>query len=97
MQILPDVFLVNGFPYGLSQNGYVVRLGDVIVIGPECHSVALGWNGGPDYDRATYVQSPARLAHMDCDCLLPGHGPPCLNNGKRLVEIAYATAMTNLR
>ena len=28
MQILPNVFLVNGFPYGQHQNSYVVRLGD---------------------------------------------------------------------
>jgi len=31
MQILRDVFLVNGAPYGRHQNGYVVRLGDTYV------------------------------------------------------------------
>ncbi|MCD6417042.1 MAG: MBL fold metallo-hydrolase, partial [Planctomycetes bacterium] len=32
MQILPNVFLVNGFPYGQHQNSYVVRLGDELVM-----------------------------------------------------------------
>lgn len=32
MQILPDVYLVNGYPYGQHQNGYVVRLGDTYVM-----------------------------------------------------------------
>jgi len=32
MQIMPNVFLVNGFPYGQSQNGYVVRIGNILVM-----------------------------------------------------------------
>ena len=32
MQIIPDVFLVNGAPYGQHQNGYVVRLGETYVM-----------------------------------------------------------------
>ena len=32
MQIIPDVYLVNGAPYGQHQNGYVVRLGDTYVM-----------------------------------------------------------------
>ena len=32
MQIVPDVFLVNGAPYAQHQNGCVVRLGDTYVM-----------------------------------------------------------------
>ena len=72
-------------------------VGDVILTGPECNSAILGWNGGPDYDRVTYLQTLKKLCHMECDCLFPGHGSPCLNNGRRIVEMAYATAMTEWR
>ena len=68
--------------------------GDVVLTGPECQSVELGWEGGPDYDRPTYLETLQRLRRMDCDCVFPGHGPPCIGNGKRLIEMAYTKAMT---
>jgi hypothetical protein len=33
MQILPDVYLVNGFPYGRHQNGYLVKASSGLIIG----------------------------------------------------------------
>jgi glyoxylase-like metal-dependent hydrolase (beta-lactamase superfamily II) len=72
-------------------------VGDVILTGPECQSVELGWNGGPDYHRPTYLQTLQRLCHMECDCLFPGHGPPCIGNAKRLVEMAYTKALMEWR
>lgn len=30
--MLPDIYLVNGFPYGRHQNGYVVRTRDAAVM-----------------------------------------------------------------
>ena len=71
--------------------------GDVVLTGPECKSAELGWNGGPDYDRATYVETLRRLAHMDCDHLFPGHGPAGIGLGRWLVEDAYMRAMMTLR
>jgi hypothetical protein len=71
--------------------------GDVVSCGPDGRSAGLGWNGAPDYDRATYVETLRRLCHMECDCLFPGHGPPSLGNGKRMVERAYGVAMMQLR
>lgn len=68
-------------------------VGDVILTGPECKTVELGWRGTPDYDRGLYVKTLKRLSQLDCDCLFPGHGPPLLGNGKRLVELAYTHAM----
>ena len=32
MQIIPGVYLVNGFPYSQHQNSYVVRDGDLTVL-----------------------------------------------------------------
>jgi glyoxylase-like metal-dependent hydrolase (beta-lactamase superfamily II) len=72
-------------------------VGDVILTEPECQGVRLGWNGGPDYDRATYLKTLRELAHLECDCLLPGHGPPCIGNAKRLVEMAYTKALMEWR
>jgi len=71
--------------------------GDVINVGAECQSVELGWNGGPDYRRGTYVETLRRLAQLPCDHLFPGHGPACIGGGHRLVEMAYTTAMMELR
>ena len=71
--------------------------GDVVLTGPECQSAELGWEGGPDYDRPTYLETLKRLSGMDCDCVFPGHGPPCIGNGKRLIEMAYTKAMTEWR
>lgn len=84
--------------YEIELNGQRLWfVGDVILTGPECQTVQLGWNGGPDYDRSLYLETLRRLSHMSCDCLLPGHGPPCIGNGKRLVEMAYTKAMTEWR
>ena len=72
-------------------------VGDVVLIGPECQTVELGWAGGPDYDRPTYLETLRKLCHMQCDCLFSGHGDPCIGGGRRLLEMAYAKAMLEWR
>jgi metallo-beta-lactamase class B len=67
--------------------------GDLVEVGPVCTDLQLGWTGGPDYDRPTYLETLRRLAHMECDTLLPGHGPPGIGLGKRLIQMAYTKAM----
>jgi len=67
--------------------------GDLVEVGPECGTLELGWPGGPDYDRPTYLETLRRLAHMECGTLLPGHGPPGIGLGKRLIQMAYKKAM----
>ena len=32
MQVVPGVYLVNGFPYRVHQNTYVIRAGDALVL-----------------------------------------------------------------
>jgi len=67
--------------------------GDLLKVGTECESVELGWPGGPDYDRPVYLETLRRLAHMECDTLLPGHGPPGIGLGSRLIQMVYTKAM----
>lgn len=72
-------------------------VGDVLMVGEECQSARLGWSGGPDYVRTTYLETLRRLCHMPCDCLFTGHYQPCLGNGRRIVEMAYTKAMIEWR
>lgn len=71
--------------------------GDLVIVGPTCETVELGWAGGPDFDRQTYLDSLQRLIRLQCDTLLLGHGPPGIGLGKRLVERAYTKAMVEWR
>ncbi len=60
--------------------------------------VSLPWTGAPDFDRAKYIQSLARLLALPaCDHVLPGHGPAAIGRGRRLLEMAYAEALTKWR
>jgi metallo-beta-lactamase class B len=72
-------------------------VGDVLLVGHECMSVELGWGGGPDYHRPTYLETLRRLCHMPCDSLFPGHGPACIGGGRRLLEMGYTKAMMEWR
>ena len=84
--------------YEISLNGQRYWfVGDVILTGEQCQTVELGWNGGLDFDRSRYLKTLSRLRRMPCDSLFPGHGPPCIGNGKRLVEMAFTKAMVEWR
>ncbi len=71
--------------------------GDLVEMGPECRTLELGWAGGPDYDPRAYIETLRRLSHMDCDILLPGHGPAAIGIGRRVLETAYTKALLDLR
>ena len=72
-------------------------VGDLIEVGPECRSLELGWSGGPDYDRGTYLKTLKKLSRMTCDVVLSGHGPPLIGGGKRLIDMAYTKALVEWR
>jgi glyoxylase-like metal-dependent hydrolase (beta-lactamase superfamily II) len=60
--------------------------------------VDLPFSGAPDFDRATYIASLARLLALPaCDHVLPGHGPAAIGRGRRLLEMAYTEAMIKWR
>jgi hypothetical protein len=63
----------------------------------EGREVTLGWNGGPDFCRPTYLESLRRLAHLPCDVLLPGHGAPRVGEAWRQVQMAYTKALMEWR
>jgi len=60
--------------------------------------ISLPWTGAPDFDRAKYIQSLARLLKLPpCDHLLSGHGPTGIGRGRRLLEMAYTEALLKWR
>ncbi len=71
--------------------------GDLIATLDGHDNVELPWNGSPDFDPALYIRSMARLIGMPCDSLFPGHGPAALGLGKKVLEMAYAAALTRWR
>ena len=84
--------------YELILNGQRLWFaGDVVLTEWECEGATPGWEGGPGYDRKTYLETLRGLAHRDCDCLFPGHGPPCIGRGRRMVEMAFTKAMVEWR
>ncbi len=84
--------------YELQLDGRRVWFGgDVILTDLEGWRVELGWNGGPDYHRPTYLETLRRLAHLPCDVLLPGHGAPRIGEAWRQVQMAYTKALMEWR
>jgi metallo-beta-lactamase class B len=73
-------------------------IGDLLEARHAHRWVELPWTGAPDFDRAKYIQSLARLLKMPpCDHLLPGHGPVAIGGGRRLLEMAYTEALLKWR
>lgn len=84
--------------YELMRDGRRIWFcGDVILTDLEGWRVELGWNGGPDYHRPTYLETLRRLAHLPCDVLLPGHGAPRIGEAWRQVQMAYTKALMEWR
>ena len=84
--------------FEIELNGAVLWfVGDLMEVGPECRSLQLGWSGGPDYDRGKYLETLKKLSAMSCDVVLPGHGPPLIGGGKRLIDMAYTKALVEWR
>ena len=84
--------------FEVTLNGAILWFtGDLIEVGPESRSLQLGWRGGPDFDRGIYLKTLKRLSGMTCDVVLPGHGPPLIGGGKRLIDMAYTRALVERR
>jgi hydroxyacylglutathione hydrolase len=77
--------------YELRVEGKVVLFtGDTVKVSPYCSGAQLGWSGGVDYDRETYIQTIKKVSKMKADILLPGDGQPCLSEGWEILESAYS-------
>lgn len=60
--------------------------------------VNLPWTGSPDFNKATYITSLARLLTLPpCDHVMPGHGPAAIGHGYRLLQMAYNEALVKWR
>jgi glyoxylase-like metal-dependent hydrolase (beta-lactamase superfamily II) len=56
-----------------------------------------GWSGSIDFDRTVYLESLKRLAEVDSDLMLPGHGLIYFHQPRRRVENALNTALIQWR
>ena len=72
-------------------------VGDVLLINNTNFEPELGWQGGEDFDKPTYLQTLRRLADLPVDCILAGHYFPYLTEGRRLVGRAYVKALVEWR
>ena len=79
--------------YQLKHLGKIIWFaGDVLFA-----DASLGWKGGEEFDKPTYIKSLKRLSEMPVDYLLAGHYQPCLGNAHRPVGRAYVNALVEWR
>jgi glyoxylase-like metal-dependent hydrolase (beta-lactamase superfamily II) len=84
--------------YQLRHAGKIIWFaGDVVMINNTNFEPELGWQGGEDFDKPTYLQTLRRLAELPVDCILAGHYFPYLSEGRRLVGRAYVKALVEWR
>ena len=84
--------------YQLRRDGKIIWfVGDVLMAQTEDYEPQLGWTGGEDFDKATYIESLKRLASLPVDCVLAGHFIPYLRDAHRLVGRAYMKALIDWR
>ncbi len=56
-----------------------------------------GWSGSIDFDRKLYIESLRRLARIDTDVMLPGHGMAYFHQPRRRVEAVLNQALMQWR
>ncbi len=56
-----------------------------------------GWSGSIDFDKGVYIESLRRLAKVDSDVMLPGHGLIYFHKPRRRVEDALNEALMQWR
>lgn len=79
--------------YRVEMEGRAVMFtGDTVLADKLCQESMVGWTGGVDYDESKYIESLARLAEMEADVVLPGHGEVCMKDGGRLLNGAFLKA-----
>ncbi len=84
--------------YQLNHVGKTIWFaGDVLMAKGTDFVPELGWQGGEDFDKPTYIQTLRRLSDLPVDCLLAGHYLPYLRDGHHLVGRAYVKALCDWR
>ncbi len=73
-------------------------VGDVIrPAGIFCEDIIPEWRGDPKFDRQMFVESMVKLAQLDTDMVLPGHGTLVVRDGTKVLRIAAKKAYTTMR
>jgi metallo-beta-lactamase class B len=72
-------------------------VGDLILTKGSHDAVELPWTGAPDFDKEAYLRTMLRLVELPCDHLFPGHGPPALHCGSRVIGKALEAAQIEWR
>ena len=84
--------------YQLRHAGKIIWfVGDVLMVRNTNFEPDLGWQGGEEFNKPTYIETLKRLSEMPVDCILAGHYFPYLRDGHRLVGRAYAKALIDWR
>ena len=84
--------------YQLQHMGKTIWFsGDVLFCQNTAYDPQLGWQGGEEFDKPTYIQTLKRLSELPVDCILAGHHLPYLRAGHRLVGRAYVKALIEWR
>ena len=84
--------------YRLEHAGQIIWFaGDVLFCRNTSFQPELGWQGGEESDKPTYIETLKRLSSLPVDCILAGHYMPYLRDGQRLVGRAYVKALCEWR
>jgi glyoxylase-like metal-dependent hydrolase (beta-lactamase superfamily II) len=84
--------------YSIDLDGeHVWFVGDLVLTTLQPGGVQLPWTGAPDFSKQRYIETMTSLIALSCDHVLPGHGPPILGAGRRVLEEALAAAMVEWR
>ncbi len=84
--------------YQLRNAGKIIWFaGDVVFCQNTGYQPELGWQGGEEFDKPTYIQTLKRLSSLPVDCILAGHHLPYLREAHRLVGRAYVKALIEWR
>jgi glyoxylase-like metal-dependent hydrolase (beta-lactamase superfamily II) len=60
-------------------------------------NISLGWQGDPNFNHLSIVESMKKFMQYETDMILPGHGKVCLRNGTKVLLQAAQTAFTTMR
>ncbi|MDR2515079.1 MAG: MBL fold metallo-hydrolase [Christensenellaceae bacterium] len=59
--------------------------------------ISFGWQGDPNFSRASICKSMLKLSRVECDLILPGHGSICLRDGSAILRQAARQAFLTMR
>ena len=95
-----DVFHLPGHSRGCTAYRFVHEGKRILISGDVIGTLLagdFGWSGSIDFDRETYLQSLLRMAEIDMDIMLPGHGMIYFHEPKRRVESVLNQALMQWR